>query len=63
MSLFTAFEARSWVGGVLRGATTTARKFDFDLLPHEVAFMILSNALFRSLTSIEFLKRRFFQIN
>lgn len=55
MAQLAALEASSRVAAVLGRSTTTMRKFNTNLVTHEIAFVVLRNALLRCLTSLKFL--------
>jgi len=52
MSHLPTFKTSAWIARKFR-ATATVGYFDFDFIPHEVAFMVLCNALLRCFTSFE----------
>lgn len=56
MTGHTTFEASSRITRVLSCSTTAMRQFDSYLVTHEVALMILGNALFSSLPGLKFLR-------
>lgn len=56
MAQLAALEASSRVAAVLGRSTTTMRKFNTNLVTHEIAFVVLRNALLRCLTSLKFHK-------
>ena len=57
MTHLAALEASSRVTTVFGGASAAVRDFHTNLVAHEVALVVLCNALFRRLAVIELLQR------
>lgn len=57
MTHLTAFETGAGLARKLGSPTTTMREFNAYFITHEIAFMVLSDALFRSVTIYKFLDR------
>jgi len=56
MTHLGTLETSTWITSELCCAPTAMRKFNTNLIPHKIPFMILSYTLFRSFSAVKFLK-------